>query len=463
MANLIHHYTYFGTTESTITHDERREGITSAFPSVLTRADLPPIHNDEGHSHTQANFADPLTLQIEGQGVVAVRLTPGVHLAITLTPHEDLREGDTGLKLDLGAASANFYTVKQNSEETISSITPKGRKAPLLVPGVEDLYWLSVDKKNGMLRYGKTYRSASLTFLLAKVDVGDEATKPGPFIWIKSLKYIRIDSWTSNMKDIRPELHQVSIGSLPIVNDLPPVVAESVDLTLEDLAIGTTTSIANLSPECQRLYANVTGPAVQLDDKNFPDFSQALEYSIRTPGKLCYERLKQKAKEFGREDPTMTYLRITLGSDGGNSPGVPFVVEIWPSKHRSPIHDHGDAYAVIKVLHGEICASYYSKLDAQTMIKLEPDHTFKQGQVTWIGPDNYQVHQLHNESDRVCVTIQCYQYGNTDRAHDEYFMYLDSKTGRKEEFYPNSDWDFVTFKRQVKEEWEAHLKEPEWK
>lgn len=91
-------------------------------------------------------------------------------------------------------------------------------------------------------------------------------------------------------------------------------MAESVDVTLEDLAVATTTSIANLSKECQRLYANVTGPGVKLDDKNFPDFSQALEYSIRTPGKLCSEKLKAKTSEFGG-DPLMTYLRITLGTD----------------------------------------------------------------------------------------------------------------------------------------------------
>lgn len=90
-------------------------------------------------------------------------------------------------------------------------------------------------------------------------------------------------------------------------------MAESVDVTLEDLAVGTTTSIANLSNVCQRLYANIAGPGVKLDDKNFPDFSQALEYSIRTPGKLCFEKLKSKSS-FGK-NPLMTYLRITLGTD----------------------------------------------------------------------------------------------------------------------------------------------------
>lgn len=139
------------------------------------------------------------------------------------------------------------------------------------------------------------------------------------------------------------------------------------------------------------------------------------------------------------------------------------MIEIWPSKHKSPIHDHGNAYAVIKVLHGEISASYYAKLDDKSGVKIGPDFTFRKNQVTWLGPDNYQVHQLHNDSNRVCVTIQCYQYGSTDHAHDEYFEYVNKTTGKKEEFYPDSDWDFMTFKKNIKEEWAAHLEEAEWK
>jgi hypothetical protein len=87
-------------------------------------------------------------------------------------------------------------------------------------------------------------------------------------------------------------------------------------MSLEDLALNTTTSVANLDPPCRRLYANVSGPNIQLNDKNFPDFSEALEYSIRTPGRICYEKLKSKAEEskYG-PNPLMTYLRITLGLD----------------------------------------------------------------------------------------------------------------------------------------------------
>jgi hypothetical protein len=38
-----------------------------------------------------------------------------------------------------------------------------------------------------------------------------------------------------------------------------------------------------------------------------------------------------------------------LGYNLGDSPGVPYVLEIWPVGHYSPIQDHGDANAAIKV------------------------------------------------------------------------------------------------------------------
>jgi uncharacterized RmlC-like cupin family protein len=193
---------------------------------------------------------------------------------------------------------------------------------------------------------------------------------------------------------------------------------------------------------------------------------------------MCHDRLTAKAGHFG--DRLTTYLRLTLGLDKvgmlndnallhlmtgmshvhkGDSPGVPYVVEIWPAKHRSPVHDHGNAFAIIKVLHGKIRASYFDRLDNHESVKREPDYTFHSGDVTWIGPDHYQIHQLHNDFDRVCVTIQCYQYAEGDREHDEYFDFLDPKTGERKSFYPNSDWCFATFKKLIKEEWYAHLNE----
>lgn len=192
--------------------------------------------------------------------------------------------------------------------------------------------------------------------------------------------------------------------------DLSPFVLSDEKISLLDLERGIYTTPANLPKACQTLYGNVAGPKILLDTPDFPEFSKAIERSVSTDGLLGYKLLKAKSGEFGHDDFKGTYLRITLGYNLGDSPGIPYVLEIWPKDHYSPIHDHGDANAVIKVLHGEIIATFFDSLTAPggpNMIgnpaKLQHD------MITWIGPENYQVHQLHNTSQDVCCTIQCYR------------------------------------------------------
>ncbi|KAJ7239518.1 RmlC-like cupin domain-containing protein [Mycena rebaudengoi] len=217
--------------------------------------------------------------------------------------------------------------------------------------------------------------------------------------------------------------------------------------------MGTATVPANLSAECQVLYSNIVGPNIILDTPDFPEFSQAIERSVNTEGLLCQKLLKKKASDFGKEDFMSTYLRITLGADLGNSPGPPYVLEIWPALHASPIHNHGESHAVIKVLHGKIKAYYFTSLyDANP---IGPPANLEKGDITWIDPENYQVHQLSNESrdGSVCCTIQCYSYGAKDIRHYEAFDYVDETTHEVKPFEPNSDMRYDEFKAALKQEW----------
>jgi hypothetical protein len=52
---------------------------------------------------------------------------------------------------------------------------------------------------------------------------------------------------------------------------------------------------------------------------------------------------------------------------------------------------------VIKVLHGSIKAFYYDSLDIPVN-QQGPPVNLKKGDVTWISPENYQVHKLWNDS-----------------------------------------------------------------
>lgn len=47
-------------------------------------------------------------------------------------------------------------------------------------------------------------------------------------------------------------------------------------------------------------------------------------------------------------------LHHPAGLKAGSCAGIPFVLEIWPAGHNSPIHNHGNAYGIVRVLHGDI-------------------------------------------------------------------------------------------------------------
>jgi predicted metal-dependent enzyme (double-stranded beta helix superfamily) len=136
-------------------------------------------------------------------------------------------------------------------------------------------------------------------------------------------------------------------------------------------------------------------------------------------------------------------------------------MEIWPPGHYSPIHNHGGAEAVIRVLHGEIQVSLFPFLCSGPLGDGVPPFLmskFKKGDITWISPTLNQVHQLKNtHATETCVTIQCYMYDAQNKRHYDYFDYLDMKNA-KHQYEPDSDMDFLKFKETIRKEWLARPK-----
>ena len=241
----------------------------------------------------------------------------------------------------------------------------------------------------------------------------------------------------------------------PITRTVPLVVRDTDALTMNDIATGSYMPRACLSQTSQKLYDCISGKKFALDDADFPELSKAIEYSIATPGLWCHEKLIAKSREFNPNVPNIkeTYLRVTLGENNGESPGIPYVMEIWPPAHYSPVHSHAGASAVIRVLHGEIHVKLFPFLCAERD-GVEPFSRadFKQDEITWISPTLNQTHQLVNHKNITCVTIQCYMYENENNRHYDYFDYLDDN-GDKKQYEPDSDMDFVAFKELMKTEW----------
>lgn len=111
------------------------------------------------------------------------------------------------------------------------------------------------------------------------------------------------------------------------------------------------------------LYQNVAAGLVDLNwqpDVGKYKLSDAIRHSITTKG--CILRKKLDSKDPLGDQTTEKYLRVTLGASAGQSPGIPYVLELWPAGNKSPIHNHGNAYAIIKVLHGGLTIKEFNKL-----------------------------------------------------------------------------------------------------
>jgi hypothetical protein len=377
-------------------------------------------------------------LIITGQGTIAITIAPK---PFSISVRNSLNKNSSGYDLVVTQDCATFYRYEQGQEKILCP-----SKKINLDSSKECQYWFSLDRMNHRLMYGIGEQRIKTILMEHTLDCHDRLGCHNP--WIDDIKYISFHLGDS-------QLTKSEVCRDPVVIEPPLLVVPSDEMTMEMAAKYEATVVENLSVECQKLYANIVGDLFQLNTPDFPNFSDAIAKSIQDPQGWCYQELKKKESEFGKADPLATYLRITLGINQGESPGIPYVMEIWPNRHYSPIHNHAGANAIIKVLHGEINVNLFDML---SVFHTKPfkEVTISKGDITWIVPKLNQTHQLHNQSGGdPCITIQCYLYNTEDNSHYEYFDYIDTGKQCIEKFLPNSDMDFLDFKQQMKKEWES--------
>ncbi len=372
----------------------------------------------------------PIT--IPGQGVFIFNYTTGTDPCVIRLLNTD---HTNGLKIEFTATNVLVSEI-QSLKPLIDSTNSSG-----LSTHNGAYYWISLDSQNQQIYAGvgeARLETAIYSYKYPSSETKEFLESLTTLIYNEAISIIRL------LKD-------------PITMKIPLIVKHADELTMEHIAASTYMPIANLPSICQKLYNCISGKQFTLNTPDFPDFVQAIEYSIRTPGMWCYNKLRDKSREFNPDKPDLseTYLRITLGQNNGESPGIPYVMEIWPVGHYSPIHSHANASAIIRVLNGEINVNLYPFLCAEKDgVAPFANASFKQDEVTWITPTLNQTHQLRNlpTNSYTCITIQCYMYTARDNSHYDYFDYLDAD-GAKHQYEPDSDMDFIDFKARMKEEW----------
>jgi hypothetical protein len=308
-------------------------------------------------------------------------------------------------------------------------------------------YWISLDSQNQRIICGiGEARMETKTYIYEFTFTNDNERKNNK-LFLESLV-------TINISNESIALVPMKLLRDPITSNVPLIIKNTNELNMTHIANNEYLPNANLSLVSQILYNCISGKNFVLNDKNFPEFSQAIEYSIKTEGCWCNTRLKEKASEFSKDKPNIleTYLRITLGENNGESTGIPYVMEIWPIGHFSPVHSHGNANAVIRVLNGSINVSLFSYLNND--IKPFANTNFIKDDITWISSNLNQIHQLKNleTSNATCITIQCYIYNKNDDIHYDYFDYIDNN-GDIKQYEPDSDMNFIDFYNLMKKEY----------
>jgi hypothetical protein len=383
-----------------------------------------------------------IKLLIHGQGVFIFRYkTKDDKLSFKISNKDNTYElivniNNNEINIKESNNQTSITTSNYQTNEIVNQTNENNYKSNEILRDIDSKYfWLSLDSQNEKIQFGiGEPRIETQTFMSNFIDMKKKMEKLVNIYDLQNIEPIKL------LRD-------------PITNSVPLYVKNTDELTMNDIAQNLFIPYASLSPTSQILYNSIAGKKFILNDKDFPDFSKAIEYSIKTPGKWCYEKLQEKSREFNKDKPNIleTYLRITLGQNNGESPGVPYVMEIWPVGHYSPIHNHAEAHAIIRVLNGTINVSLFAYLGAD---KPFGNANFIKDDITWISPTLNQIHQLKNleTNKETCITIQCYMYDNENQRHYDYFDYLDYNN-EIQQYEPDSDMDFVKFKELMRMEW----------
>jgi hypothetical protein len=361
---------------------------------------------------------------------------------------------ETPAKFKFTNKKSGKIKIEITNENFNMSIQTEKTKPPIqvnyktgLIPAKNVFYWVSLDSQHQAIKFGigearpeNVKYAYNLLTDSANLEQSEQSESYKKFF--ESLTTIKN---TSNIKPIK-------LLRDPIINPVPLKIKRIDELTMNNIAECKYMPNAFLTQINQQLFNCISGKNFVLDDDYFPDFSKAIQYSIVTEGCWCNKKIKEKSTEFNPDKPNIyeTYLRITLGRNSGESPGIPYVMEIWPSNHYSPIHSHADSNAVIRVLHGSINVTLFPFLGAT-----EPfgNADFEKDDITWLSQELNQIHQLRNNTGDVCITIQCYMYSLDNKKHYDYFDYIDDNKNIVQ-YEPDSDMDFVKFKELMKKEWD---------
>jgi hypothetical protein len=241
---------------------------------------------------------------------------------------------------------------------------------------------------------------------------------------------------------------RIFIGKEPVIFDPPLLIISPDEFSPTHPANNNGVLASLLENPCRYLYHGIMN--FNLNDQSFPNLIETIERSISNPNGWCHQKLREKTQQVGGRKAETTYLCIMANKLEIGSIQYPCSIKIWPPGHYSPVQNHGDAYGIIRVLHGKLLLKYSPILAKNLRPNPLIEQLFEKNQVTWTMPKLNQTFEMKNPDmyGSCCIVIECYQYETDDQVHCRSFDY---KTRRKVCDY-TPDNDYLAFKEIMKME-----------
>ncbi|GKT51731.1 cysteine dioxygenase [Colletotrichum spaethianum] len=162
----------------------------------------------------------------------------------------------------------------------------------------------------------------------------------------------------------------------------------------------------------------VLGPSSGLDsaDVNVMELMKLMEE---------YNTQEIEWVKFAFADECMEYTRNLVDEGNGKSN---LLVLVWTPGKGSPIHDHGNAHCLMKILKGNLTEIQYAfpEGDKEQLMKATSEKIYKENAVAYMA-DELGVHRMCNRGRDFAVSLHLYTPPNVAKRGCNIF---DKKTGK---------------------------------
>ncbi|KAM3506936.1 hypothetical protein MY10362_002056 [Beauveria mimosiformis] len=155
--------------------------------------------------------------------------------------------------------------------------------------------------------------------------------------------------------------------------------------------------------------------------------SDDIDVTFLTRLMKLYDARDRNWAKYAFGDASRGYTRNLVDEGNGKSN---LLVLVWSPSKGSPIHDHGNAHCLMKILKGNLTETRYEfpqEGESSGPLKVITEKTYKENQVAYMA-DELGLHRVSNRGSDFAVSLHLYTPPNVAKKGCHIF---DEKTGRR--------------------------------